>query len=218
MQSDLKRQRNLTTWDRRQIHHCWSRLRHSPFSFFLFLNSFRHRNTANQAEIFGANEERWNGQYWTNEEDYSTRHEWNYLWLGCLRFGVWSQCNGFGFLWVQIDSVKQPIQSNSVGPWDMSHRGTSAFDNHLNHGLIVVKTYNVAPAPECVVLDEMRSNVSWNDVGVLELDGGLCMFGSVACNGSLRSFCLGCLILLGAEWILSITKSHKSKGGNTVHA
>ena len=40
---------------RRNIHHCWSRLRHNPFFFFfLFLNSFRHRNAANQAEIFGA--------------------------------------------------------------------------------------------------------------------------------------------------------------------
>ena len=41
-------------------------------------------------------------------------------------------------------------------------------------------------------------NVSWNDVGVLELDG-LCMFGPVACNGSPRSFSLGCLTLLGAK-------------------
>ena len=42
-------------------------------------------------------------------------------------------------LWAQIDSVKQPIQSNSVGSWNMSHCGTSAFDNHLDHCLIVFK-------------------------------------------------------------------------------
>ena len=59
--------------------------------------------------------------------------------------------------WVFIDSVKQPIQRNSVGPWNMSHRGTLAFDNHLNHGFIVSKTYNMAPAPDCIVLDEMWS-------------------------------------------------------------
>ena len=41
--------------------------------------------------------------------------------------------------WVQIYPVKQPIQSNSVGPRNMSHRETSTFDDHLNHGLIVFK-------------------------------------------------------------------------------
>ena len=39
--------------------------------------------------------------------------------------------------WVQIDPVKQPIQSNSVGPWNMSHCGTSTFDNHFDYRLIV---------------------------------------------------------------------------------
>ena len=42
-------------------------------------------------------------------------------------------------------------------------------------------------------------NVSWNDVGVLELDGFCACLDSVACNGSLRSFSLGCLTLLGAK-------------------
>ena len=31
-----------------------------------------------------------------------------------LRVGFWCQCNGFEF-WVQMNLVKQPIQSNSVG-------------------------------------------------------------------------------------------------------
>ena len=39
----------------------------------------------------------------------------------------------------QVDSVKQPIWSNSVGSGHMPHRGTSAFDNHLDHGLVVLK-------------------------------------------------------------------------------
>ena len=30
-------------------------------------------------------------------------------------------------LFIQIDSIKQPIKSNSVGPGNMSHRWTSAF-------------------------------------------------------------------------------------------
>ena len=33
--------------------------------------------------------------------------------------------------WVQIDSVKQPIWSNSVGSGYMSHCWTSAFVDHL---------------------------------------------------------------------------------------
>ena len=33
--------------------------------------------------------------------------------------------------WVQVDSVKKPVQSNSGGVGHMSHRRTSAFDDHL---------------------------------------------------------------------------------------
>ena len=40
---------------------------------------------------------------------------------------------------VQIDSIKQPIKSNSVGSRDVSHRGTSAFNNHLDYSFIVLK-------------------------------------------------------------------------------
>ena len=40
--------------------------------------------------------------------------------------------NVFDFdFWVQIDPVKQPIQSDSVSSRHMSHRWTSSFDNHL---------------------------------------------------------------------------------------
>ena len=42
-------------------------------------------------------------------------------------------------LGVQIDSIKQPIKSNSVGLGNMSHRWTSAFHNHFDHSLIVFK-------------------------------------------------------------------------------
>ena len=57
-------------------------------------------------------------------------------------------------LGVQIDSVKQPFQSNSMGSGHMSHCGTSAFDYHLNHGFIIpkdIKQHSVEP--ECVPLD-----------------------------------------------------------------
>ena len=41
--------------------------------------------------------------------------------------------------WVQIDSIEQPIKSNSVGSGNMSHCGTSSFHNHFNHSFIVLK-------------------------------------------------------------------------------
>ena len=42
-------------------------------------------------------------------------------------------------LGVEIKSVKQPIKSNSVGPGYMSHCGTSAYENHFNHGFVILK-------------------------------------------------------------------------------
>ena len=40
---------------------------------------------------------------------------------------------------IQVDSVKQPIKSNYVGSWHMSHCWTHTFEFHLNHGFIVLK-------------------------------------------------------------------------------
>ena len=40
---------------------------------------------------------------------------------------------------VQIDSIEQPIKSNSVGSGNMSHCGTSAFHNYFNYSFIVLK-------------------------------------------------------------------------------
>ena len=42
-------------------------------------------------------------------------------------------------LGVQIDSVEQPVQSNSVVFGNMSHRRTSAFNDHFDHCFIVFK-------------------------------------------------------------------------------
>ena len=47
-------------------------------------------------------------------------------------------------LGVQIDPVKQPIQSNSAGQSNMPRCGTSTFDNDLNYCLLSSKTYNLA--------------------------------------------------------------------------
>ena len=48
-------------------------------------------------------------------------------------------------LWVEIDSVKQPIKSNSVGSGHVSHRRTSAFDDHLDHCFVVFKDVEHRP-------------------------------------------------------------------------
>ena len=40
---------------------------------------------------------------------------------------------------VQVDSIEQPIKSNSVGSGDVSHCRTYAFNNHFNYSFIVLK-------------------------------------------------------------------------------
>ena len=40
---------------------------------------------------------------------------------------------------VQINSIEQPIKRNSVGSWHVSHRWTSALNDHFDHCLIVFK-------------------------------------------------------------------------------
>ena len=40
---------------------------------------------------------------------------------------------------IQVDPVKQPVKSNSVGSGHMSHCWTPAFDCHLNRGFFVLE-------------------------------------------------------------------------------
>ena len=42
-------------------------------------------------------------------------------------------------LGVQINSIEQPIKSNSVGSGNVSHCRTFAFNDHLDHSFIVLK-------------------------------------------------------------------------------
>ena len=41
--------------------------------------------------------------------------------------------------WVQLDSVEQPIKSNSVGSGNMSHCRASSFNDHFDHCFFVLK-------------------------------------------------------------------------------
>ena len=53
---------------------------------------------------------------------------------------------------VQINSIEQPIKSNSVGSGNMSHCWTSAFNDHLDHSFIIFKnlTLNFKLRRTCV--------------------------------------------------------------------
>ena len=74
----------------------------------------------------------WNGWCWTNTKDDSIHHVWNFTLSVCLRLLDLD-------LGVQIDSIKQPIKSNSVGSGNMSHCRASLLYDHLDHCFVVFK-------------------------------------------------------------------------------
>ena len=86
----------------------------------------------------------------------------------CLRVGVKLTDLNFG---VQIDPVKQPIQSNFAVSWNMSHCWISTFDNHFDYRLAVLKgiQHGTRTRIRCIWWNVI--NVCWNDVGVLDWDG-----------------------------------------------
>ena len=116
---------------------------------------------------------------------------------------------------IQINPVKQPIKSNSVGSWHVSHCGTPAFEYHLNHDFIVLKDIEKALEPEGFTFDETWSTLVRSRflclVGIW-----LRMLSVVLCNkfpcNSARSLAL--LAWFGEEWNTSITKSQRSRAGN----
>ena len=69
--------------------------------------------------------------------------------------------------WVQINLVKEPIQSNFVGSWNMPHCGTSTFHNHFDYRLIVLKDIQRRTGIRLLCFGWNVINVCWNDVGVV---------------------------------------------------
>ena len=53
----------------------------------------------------------------------------------------------------------------------MSHCGTFTFDNHFDYRLIVLKDIQYGTSTRMHFVGWNVVNVSWNDVGVLDLDG-----------------------------------------------
>ena len=115
-------------------------------------------------------------------------------------------------LCVQINPVKQPIQSISVCSWNMFHCGTSTFDNHFDYRLIVPKDMQHSTGIRVLCIGWNVINVCWNDVGVLDWDGVMHVWFDDCWRGS-RSSLLGPSVLFGTEWNTSITKSHRVRAG-----
>ena len=93
-----------------------------------------------------------------------------------LMFGV--QRNAFD-LRVQIDTVKQPIQRNSVGSWNMFHCATPTFASFSS------KTYNMALEQEGFMFDETLSILARSTLMCL-VGIWLRMVGGVLCKVSLQ--------------------------------
>ena len=112
-------------------------------------------------------------------------------------------------LWVQINPIKQPIQSNSVGSWHVSHCWTSAFDYHLIYGFSVLRsTSHSTTSRRSHVRRLLRSRLTC-----------LVEFWFFMWSGVLRdrfpcdSWPLDLLIWFGEEWSTSITKFQRSSAG-----
>ena len=61
---------------------------------------------------------------------------------------------------VQINSIEQPIKSNSVGSGNMSQCRTSSFDYHLDHCFVVFKMYNKASLREDWTCEGIKTTLS----------------------------------------------------------
>ena len=74
-------------------------------------------------------------------------------------------------LQIQIDSVKQPVKSNSVGSRYVSYCWTSAFGDHFNHCFVVLK--NVEHSTEKRRLRVRRHTVNIAQIKIVMLGWNL---------------------------------------------
>ena len=78
-----------------------------------------------------------NSWYSANEEDDSTHHVWSFLWSICQQIGSW--CQHDLDPWVQVNSVEQQINCNSVSSWHVSHCWTSTSNHNLDYCIFVLE-------------------------------------------------------------------------------
>ena len=117
------------TASRDQIHR-WSRHCCASFFTWFFLRSFRHHFTTIDM---------------TEMADIEQRQQMIPFVTCEISFG-WNVCESvFGLnvvdlnFWVQIDSIEQPIKSNSLGSGYVSHCRASSRYDHFDHRFVVLK-------------------------------------------------------------------------------
>ena len=106
-------------------------------------------------------------------------------------------------LGVQIDSIKQPIKSNSVGPGNMSHCRASSLYDHLDHCFVVFKDIQQSILTRRMHVWKIKSTFSGSLIfpWILFRVGDLC--------GCLRSW----LFWYVLPWRTASIRSHKSSAG-----
>ena len=119
---------------------------------------------------------------------------------------------------VQINAVKQPIKSNSVGFGYTSHCWTPAFDYHLNDGFVILKDVQHRTKSR-------KLRVRWHTVNIVQIKIvvlgwnlcllWLCWFDVVSRDKFLCTLPLVLLSWFGEEWNTSTTKSQRSRAGIT---
>ena len=125
------------SWRQVHPHRLW--FCHNSFFTLLFLHPLRHLfGAANQAGILGA----------TSRVEMADVKQMKKIvpFVTCeIAFGQ-NVCEFmFGInvtdlnFTIKNNPVKQPIQSNSVGSWHVSHCGIPAFEYHLDHDFIVLR-------------------------------------------------------------------------------
>ena len=113
---------------------------------------------------------------------------------------------------VQIDSIKQPIKSNSVGSGNMSHCRASSLYDHLDHCFVVFKEIQQSFLTRRMHVWEIKSTLSrssmlpWDFFRVESLWG---FARTKFVHGSLRSWSLWYVF----PWKTATIRSHKSSAG-----
>ena len=192
----------------RNIHHNWSRLGHSSFSYcfwILFANVVLLINLKFLVQQKGL---KW--RILNKRERLFRSSRVNFLLVNMFANWFWDQCNG---------SVFCPNWSCQTNPEQLCgsvHSGSSTFDNQFDYRLSSM-IYNIALEPEFVVFDGM-----WSMFVLLTLvcliGMGLCMFDLTTADGFLKWLSLGSICSI---WYGMTTLNHQmpeSESGNAVHA
>ena len=117
----------------------------------------------------------------------------------------------WGF-WVQIDSVKQAIKRDSVASGHVSHRRTSAVNNHLDYRFIVFKNVKQGSEVRRFCVCDNVIHIEFLNIVFLRLGVGVFLLGFVSPRVS--PYWEGVL----EECNTLTTRSQRSRAGDTVHA